>query len=137
MTWRFPDGEELMFRHFRTPDDYYSYHGHAYPWIAWEELTTWADDKCYKVMMSCSRSTKPGMPRKYRATTNPYGVGHNWVKARFRLPVQGGKIIGPSSTRRRGRQAAPAARRHPWPPVREPHPADSDPSYVDDQGRGP
>jgi hypothetical protein len=95
MLWRFPDGEELMFRHFRTPDDYYSYHGHAYPWIAWEELTTWADDKCYKVMMSCSRSTRPNMPRKYRATTNPYGVGHNWVKARFRLPVPHGRIIGP------------------------------------------
>jgi hypothetical protein len=35
------------------------------------------------------------MPRKYRATTNPYGVGHNWVKARFRLPSRLGKIIGP------------------------------------------
>lgn len=95
MRWRFPDGEELLFRHFRTQDDYYSYHGHAYPWMAWEELTTWPDDKCYKVMMSCSRSTKPDMPRKYRATTNPYGVGHNWVKSRFRLPLAPGHIVGP------------------------------------------
>lgn len=95
MRWRFPEGEELMFRHFRTQDDYWSYHGHAYPWIAWEELTTWPDDKCYKVMMACSRSTRPHMPRKYRATTNPYGVGHNWVKARFHLPLQPRHIIGP------------------------------------------
>lgn len=94
MRWRWPEGEELMFRHFRTPDDYYSYHGHAYPWIAWEELTTWPDSKCYTVMMSCSRSTRPNMPRKYRATTNPYGVGHNWVKQRFALPVPHGSIIG-------------------------------------------
>jgi hypothetical protein len=93
--WRFPDGEELLFRQFKTEDDYWSYHGHAYPWIAWEELTTWADDKCYKVMMACSRSTRANMPRKYRATTNPYGVGHNWVKARFKLPVAPGEIIGP------------------------------------------
>lgn len=93
MKWKFPEGEELMFRHFRVPDDYYGYHGHAYPWIAWEELTTWADDKCYKVMMSCSRSTKPGMPRKYRATTNPYGIGHNWVKLRWRLPSPGRRIL--------------------------------------------
>jgi hypothetical protein len=92
--WTFPEGEQLMFRQFRVEDDYWSYHGHAYPWIAWEELTTWADAKCYKVMMSCSRSTRPGMPRKYRATTNPYGVGHNWVKTRFGLPCPPGKIFG-------------------------------------------
>lgn len=93
-TWTFPDGEELRFRHMDTPQDYWSYHGHAYPWIAFEELTTWPDDKCYRVMMSCSRSTKVGMPRMYRATTNPYGVGHNWVKRRFRLPVPPRHIVG-------------------------------------------
>lgn len=95
-TWTFPGGEQLLLRHFAVPGDYYSYHGHAYPWIAWEELTSWADDKCYTVMMSCSRSTKPGMPRCYRATTNPYGVGHNWVKRRFKLPYSRGKIINDS-----------------------------------------
>lgn len=92
-TWTFPQGEELLLRHMRTQDDYWAYHGHAYPWIGWEELTTWADDKCYKVMMSCCRSTRPGMPRCYRATTNPYGTGHNWVKRRFYLPQSIGRII--------------------------------------------
>lgn len=91
--WRFPNGEELLLRQFATSDDYWSYHGHEYPWIGWEELTTYPDDGCYKVMMSCSRSSYPGMPRKYRATTNPYGRGHNWVKNRFRLPHGRGKII--------------------------------------------
>jgi hypothetical protein len=33
------------------------------------------------------------MPRKYRSTTNPYGVGHNWVKKRFRLPQMRGVVI--------------------------------------------
>jgi hypothetical protein len=129
--WRFPEGEELMFRHFRVPDDYYSYHGHAYPWIAWEELTTWPDDKCYTVMMSCSRSTKKGMPRKYRATTNPYGVGHNWVKA-FPPPAAAETHRRPDRQRGgRGRQAAAAARGHSRPPVREPDPAHLGPHYVD------
>lgn len=91
--WDFPAGEQLLLRQFAKPDDYWAYHGHEYPWIGWEELTNYADDKCYKVMMSCSRSSKPGMPRKYRATTNPYGRGHNWVKMRFRLPHSRGKII--------------------------------------------
>ena len=91
--WTFPDGEELLLRHMKSPEDYWNYHGHAYPWIGWEELCNWADDKCYTVMMSCCRSTKPGMPRCYRATTNPYGPGHNWVKARFRLPHMRGRVI--------------------------------------------
>lgn len=86
-TWTWPTGEQLLLRHMSKESDYYAYHGHAYPWIGWEELTTWPTDKCYKVMMSCSRSTRAGMPRKVRSTTNPYGVGHNWVKSRWRLPT--------------------------------------------------
>lgn len=91
--WVWPTGEELLLRHMRVPDDYWNYHGHAYPWIAFEELTNWAMPGCYLRMMSCSRSTRAGMPRKYRATANPYGVGHNWVKLRFRLPGSRGQII--------------------------------------------
>ena len=92
-TWTFPDGEQLLLRHAKTVDDYWKYHGHAYPWIGWEELTNWADDALYRKMMSCCRSTNPTIPRKYRATCNPYGVGHNWVKRRFRLPEMRGIII--------------------------------------------
>lgn len=92
-TWTFPDGEQLLLRHIKVVDDYWNYHGHAYPWIAWEELTNWADDGAYRKMMSCSRSSNPAVPRKYRATCNPYGVGHNWVKRRFRLPSHRGIVI--------------------------------------------
>lgn len=93
--WEWPTGEKLFFRHFNKPVDYWSYHGHAYPWIGWEELTSWPDDKCFKSMFSCSRSTKVGMPRKIRSTTNPYGVGHNWVKMRYGLPIALGRTLGP------------------------------------------
>ena len=92
-TWTFKTGEQLLFRHMRKPDDYWAYHGHEYPWIGWEELTTWPDDRCFKRMMSCCRSSHPGMPFHYRATTNPYGRGHNWVKRRYQLPQMRGRII--------------------------------------------
>lgn len=92
--WKFPSGETLSFRHFNKQDDYWSYHGHAYPWIGWEELTTWPSDECLKAMMSCLRSPVRGIPLKLRATSNPYGVGHNWVKDRYQLPVPPGKIVG-------------------------------------------
>jgi len=93
--WEWPTGEKLYFRQFIKPRDYWSYHGHAYPWIAWEELTTWPTPDCYISMFSCCRSPIVGIPKKIRATTNPYGVGHNWVKFRFRLPIAGGSRLGP------------------------------------------
>lgn len=96
-TWTFPDGEKLYLRHFLKEADYWKYHGHAYPFIAWEEICTWADDGGYKMMMSCCRSSRPGIPMKYRATANPYGPGHNWVKARFNLPIKNkrnGNMVG-------------------------------------------
>jgi hypothetical protein len=98
-TWHWPTGEMLKFRQFAKPADYWKYHGHAYPWIAWEELCTYPDDQCFKSMFSCLRSSRPNMPRKVRATTNPYGVGHNWVKSRYELPVPPGHTISRIITR--------------------------------------
>ncbi len=83
-TWTWPGGEQLLLRSFMKADDYWNYHGHEYPFIAWEELCNWPYDDGYKRMMSCCRSSQPGMPRMVRSTTNPYGPGHNWVKKRFR-----------------------------------------------------
>lgn len=87
MSWVWPTGEELLFRHMARPEDYWNYHGHEFGFIGWEELTNWADDRCYKSMFSCCRSSTlpPEAPRMIRSTTNPYGVGHNWVKDRFGL----------------------------------------------------
>lgn len=96
--WHWPTGEKLFFRHFMKEQDYWSYHGHSYPWLGWEELTTWPDDSGYRKMQSTNRGTHKGMPRKLRSTTNPYGVGHNWVKLRFRLPIPYGGIMGPTIT---------------------------------------
>jgi len=85
--WTWPGGEQLLLRQFQKADDYWNYHGHEYPWIGWEELCNWATDEGYKRMMSCCRSSTKGMPRMVRATTNPYGPGHNWVKYRFKPGV--------------------------------------------------
>ena len=91
--WQFPGGERLYFRQFAKPSDYWTYHGHAYTWIAWEELTNWPTPECYLSMFSCTRSPVPGIPIKVRATTNSYGRGHNWCKDRWRLG--GIRKVGP------------------------------------------
>ena len=88
--WVWPTGEQLLFRHMRVAKDYWKYHGHEYPWIGWEELTNWATAECYDSMKACCRSSDPRVPRKYRASCNPFGVGHHWVKARFVDPAPAG-----------------------------------------------
>lgn len=92
--WDFPDGEVLRMSYMAKPSDYYRYHGHQYTWIGWEELTNWPSDECYRLMFSTLRSTNPSVPRHVRATCNPHGVGHNWVKARFQLPAPHGRVTG-------------------------------------------
>lgn len=91
--WTWPGGEALLLRHMATPDDYWNYHGHEYPWIGWDELTNWLDLACYDAMKSCNRSAHPTVPRRIRGTTNPWGRGHNVVKRRFIDPAPDGKII--------------------------------------------
>jgi hypothetical protein len=91
--WTFPDGEELLFRYADNIDDYWNYHGHEYPWVGWDELTRWMNLELYLLMMTVCRSSNPDVPRHYRTTCNPYGIGHNAVKARFIDPAPIGEII--------------------------------------------
>lgn len=94
-TWRWSTGEALLLSYMEKASDYYKHHGHAYVWIGFEELTNWPSDEAYRLMFSCLRSTNAKVPRKIRATCNPSGRGHNWVKARFEMPVPHGDIVGP------------------------------------------
>jgi len=71
--WEWPTGERLYFGHMRVPSDYNKYHGHNYPFIGWEELTTWPSKDCFVVMLSTNRTTNPNVPKMIRATTNPHG----------------------------------------------------------------
>ena len=91
--WTFPGGERLRFRQLSKSSDYYKYHGQEIPWQGFEELTNWATPDAYLQMFSCARTSTKGITPRIRATTNPHGIGHNWVKARFKLPQSRGKVI--------------------------------------------
>jgi hypothetical protein len=99
LKWVWPTGEELLLRAFEDEEDYWSYHGHEYPFVGWEELTSWSSIGCYESMKSTNRSSfqpterLPYIPRIIRSSTNPYGVGHNWVKNYFIDPAPYGKVI--------------------------------------------
>lgn len=55
--WRWPTGEELLFRVVNKLDDYWSYHGHEYPFIGWNELTKYYDGRLFEKMLSTNRSS--------------------------------------------------------------------------------
>lgn len=56
-----------------------------------EELTNWPTDECFELMKTCNRSSamvkingvKRKVPKRMRATTNPWGKGHAWIKKYF------------------------------------------------------
>lgn len=55
--WKWPTGEELLFRVAAREDDYWNYHGHEYPFIGWNELTKYHNGKVYEKMNSINRSS--------------------------------------------------------------------------------
>lgn len=109
--WVWPTGEELLFRQISKLSDYWNYHGHEYPYIGWNELTKYPTSELLDMMMSCNRSSfvsmlhspineetgqmdvLPPIPLEVFATTNPYGIGHNWVNNEFIEPAPPGVPI--------------------------------------------
>lgn len=111
LRWVWPTGEELLFRFGVHEDDYWKYHGQEFPFIGFNELTKQPDPAFYDAMFSCRRSSfrpedypladgvlLPPIPLETFSTTNPFGVGHTWVKRRFIEPAPRGVIIKQTQT---------------------------------------
>lgn len=80
--WVFPSGAMYFFGVMDHENDKYRYQGKQYQYIAFDELTQFTETQ-YLYMYSRCR-TKDGSIRCYiRSSSNPGGVGHGWVKARF------------------------------------------------------
>lgn len=80
--FRFPSGALLRFRYLERDEDASKYQGHEYTRVYVEELTQFASDKPVMKLKGALRS-RHGVPCKFRATCNPGGPGHGWVKARY------------------------------------------------------
>jgi len=89
--WFFPAGGIVEFAYLKRDQDKYLYQGRQFSYIGWDELTQWKDDKSYVYMLSRLRAPKgSNVTLRVRATTNPGGVGHHWVKTRFGILDAGG-----------------------------------------------
>lgn len=80
--WTFPSGAKIIFGSLHRTQDKLQYQGQAYDFIAFDELTHFTYDE-YIYLFSRNRPNGPGTRVYIRATANPGGVGHGWVKERF------------------------------------------------------
>lgn len=93
MQWTAPSGARLWFSYLDRDEDVMRYQGQAFSWIGFDELTQWHTPFAWDYMRSRLRSTAPDLPIYMRATTNPGGPGHAWVKKMFIDPSRPGKAF--------------------------------------------
>jgi hypothetical protein len=79
----FPNGASLKMRHLEKERDADNYQGHQYTWVGWDELTNWENINAYNKLKACVRSAQGVDNKRIRASANPGGVGHHWVKEYF------------------------------------------------------
>ena len=79
--WTFKNGGIIDFGYIDSENDVYQYQSAEYDVIRFDELTHFTE-YMYTYMISRCRGANP-YPKHIKSSTNPGGVGHSWVKARF------------------------------------------------------
>lgn len=81
--YRFPSGAKVAFGHCENDSDAYQYQGAEFQTIVVDELTEW-NEAPYRFLFSrIRRLAGSNIPARMISTSNPGGVGHEWVKRRF------------------------------------------------------
>lgn len=91
--WKFPSGARIELGFVQRDADRFRYRGRAFQYVGWEELTLWPTELPYIYFMSRIRTADPSIPLYVRATTNPDGPGHRWVKERWRITNAGTQTL--------------------------------------------
>lgn len=91
--WRFPSGARLWMTYLERDDDVMRYHGQAFTYIGIDELTQYATPFAWNFMRSRLRDASGTLPLYMRATSNPGGPGHGWVKRMFVDPAPAGRAF--------------------------------------------
>lgn len=80
-TWKFKNGSIIDFGYIQYEKDVYQYQSAEYDVVRFDELTHFTEFM-YTYLISRCRGANP-YPKCIKSSTNPGGVGHNWVKERF------------------------------------------------------
>lgn len=79
----FPSGASIEFGYCDIESDLDQYIGQEYIWLGIDELTQYSTSDIIETLKQSLRTTDPTLTRMIRATCNPGGPGHRWVKERF------------------------------------------------------
>jgi hypothetical protein len=90
--WRMPNGSRLLFAYLERDSDAEGYQGHSYTRVYGEEIGNFPNEAPVRKMHAVLRSPH-GIPVGFRATANPGGPGHQWVKARYIDPAPSGMKV--------------------------------------------
>ena len=99
--WTFPSGATLTLAHCQHDKDRFNFQGGAWQFIGFDELTQFSSRIYLYLFSRLRRTTVISVPLRMRGASNPGGVGHDWVKARFIdqegfLPSQAKAVFLPS-----------------------------------------
>jgi hypothetical protein len=81
--WRWPSGATGEFGYCETYRDVLQYQGQQFTNISFDELGQIAEERVWTYLMSRCRAGGEGLTLQMRASANPGGPGHYWVKRRF------------------------------------------------------
>jgi hypothetical protein len=85
--FRFPNGARLTFAYIDNDDDADKYQGGSYSRVYVEEMGNFPSPVPIFKLMACIRSANPMVRCGFRATGNPGGPGHLWIKQRYIMPA--------------------------------------------------
>lgn len=91
--WIFPSGARGEFGYAENLDDAMRYQGQPYTWIGVDELAQFPSIDIWNLLRGSLRSTDEDVPTFMRATANPGGPGHLWVKKEFIDPAPPGQTF--------------------------------------------
>lgn len=92
--WTFPSGATIWLTYLEQDRDVHRYQGQSFTYIGVDELTQYPTPFAWNYLRSRLRTTKDSpIPTYMRATTNPGGPGHVWVKKMFIDPAPPGKAF--------------------------------------------
>lgn len=104
--WVWKTGEELLLRAIRSMEDYEKLHGSEFCFIGINELSKHPTPALLDLLSSLNRSSfvpeenplpdgtiLPEIPLCIFLTTNPSGVGRNWIKKRYIDASESGEIL--------------------------------------------
>lgn len=83
--WQFVNGSVLEFGYCDAESDVTRYQSAEYDVIRFDELTHFTESQ-FTYLLSRVRGAN-SYPKQVKSTTNPGGVGHHWVKARYIDPM--------------------------------------------------